>query len=159
MLDAMTWQALGLTLSVVGLLASSLVWRRRGSAAGLRAVAWSLLPAAAGLTGVLRLLANLVGAVAGFATGLVFSPVVWVGVSLAVVSAVLFVVGGVLARRQPQRAAPQQARVGRERSRTPATGSPERAGSPGKAGLSKAGSPADSDLDDIEEILRRHGIS
>src|SRR3954469_882507 len=55
-IDASTWQAIGITLTLVGLVISFVVWKRRGAAAGLRGVAWSLLPAAAGLTGTLRLL-------------------------------------------------------------------------------------------------------
>ena len=54
-IDSSTWQAVGVTLSVVGLVLSALLWKRRGAATGLRAVAWSLLPAALGLTGTLRL--------------------------------------------------------------------------------------------------------
>ena len=52
--DATVWQALGVTLTAVGLLLSGLVWRRRGAASGLRGVAWSLLPLAAALIGLLR---------------------------------------------------------------------------------------------------------
>ena len=52
--DATTWQAIGITLTVVGLVLSFLAWRSRGAAAGLRGVAWSLLPLAAAMTGLLR---------------------------------------------------------------------------------------------------------
>ena len=38
MIDTTTWAVLGLTLTLIGLLASVLVWRRRGPAAGLRAL-------------------------------------------------------------------------------------------------------------------------
>ena len=100
-LDIATWQALGLLLTLVGLGVSTVVWSRLGTAAGLRAVAWSLLPLAAALTGTLRLVAVVVGATLGWATRLVFSPVVWLGLLLAVVSAVLFVLSGVLRRRSP----------------------------------------------------------
>ncbi|MFC7745191.1 hypothetical protein ACFQXA_36345 [Nocardiopsis composta] len=34
---------LGAAITIVGLLISWLVWRRRGAAAGLRGVAWSLV--------------------------------------------------------------------------------------------------------------------
>src|SRR3954463_5952329 len=98
-MDATTWQAFGLTLTVVGLLLSLVAWRRRGPASGLRGVAWSLLPAAAGLTGTLRLLWEIGDSVASWAARLVFSPIVWVGVVLAGVSAVLFVVSGSMRSR------------------------------------------------------------
>ena len=80
--DSSTWQALGVTLTVVGLLVSVLLWRRRGPAAGLRGVAWSLLPAAAGLTGTLRLLWQVGDEVASWAVRLVFSPLVWAGIGV-----------------------------------------------------------------------------
>jgi hypothetical protein len=72
-IDSSTWQALGLTLTGIGLLLSVLAWRRRGPASGLRGVAWSLLPAAAGLTGTLRLLWDIGDSVASWAARLVFS--------------------------------------------------------------------------------------
>ena len=102
-IDAVTWQALGLVLTVVGLVLSAVVWTRRGPAAGLRAAAWSLLPMAAGLTGTLRLLAEVAGAVTTWATRLVFSPVVWIGLAVAVVAALLFVVSGFMRRRDETR--------------------------------------------------------
>ena len=41
------WLPLTAGLTLVGLIISFFVWRRRGAAAGLRGVAWSLLPLAA----------------------------------------------------------------------------------------------------------------
>jgi ribose transport system permease protein len=57
-------------------------------------VAWSLRPAAAGLTGTLKLVYDSGNGVVTWATRLVFSPVVWAGIALAGVSVVLFVVSG-----------------------------------------------------------------
>jgi heme exporter protein D len=146
-LDNATWQALGVTLSTVGLLLSIVVWRRRGPAAGLRGVAWSLLPAAAGLTGTLRLLGEIAGSVGSWAVRLVFSPVVWLGVALAGVSVVLFGVSSVMRNRG----------VGARRTRAgrPAIG---RAGG-SRPAVPPSGGEAGDDMDDIEAILRKHGIS
>lgn len=143
-IDTSTWQALGLTLTVLGLVASVLVWQRRGAGSGLRGVAWSLLPLAAALTGTLRLLWEIADSVADWALRLVFSPVVWAGVVLAGVSVVLFVVSGFLRRRSVSR--------DRRRDGEPAALT-ERAGRP------SATTTADDDLDDIEAILRKHGIT
>jgi hypothetical protein len=152
--DSSTWQALGLTLTVVGLLLSAVVWKRRGPASGLRGVAWSLLPLAAGLTGTLRLAGDIARAVGHWATRLVFSPVVWSGVVLAGISVVLFVVSGTMRSRG----------IG-TRGRKPAAGLPaERsskpASTPGSRAKAGGGRPAvqDEDMDDIEAILRKHGI-
>ena len=134
-IDNATWQALGLTLTVLGLAASFVLWRRRGAASGMRAAAWALLPLAAALTGTLRLGWEIVDAVGDWALRLVFSPVVWLGVVLATVSLVLFVVSGVLRRRtSPPRA------VDSGKDRQPAIS-------------------GDDDMADIEALLKKHGIA
>ncbi len=89
-LDSATWQALGLVLTVAGLAVSAILWTRRGPASGLRGAAWSLLPLAAGLTGVLKLGWEITDSVVSWAARLVFSPVVWLGLVVAAVSMVLF---------------------------------------------------------------------
>ena len=75
-----------------------------------------------------------------WAVHLVFSPVVWLGIVLTGVSAVLFGASALLRGRgsAPELGAPPA------RAATPARG---------KAAI------GDGDLDDIEAILRRHGIS
>lgn len=139
-MDNATWQALGLTLTLLGLVVSVLMWRRRGVATGLRALAWSLLPLAAAMTGTLRLGWEIADAAVSWAVRLVFSPIVWGGVILAGLSMVLFVVSGLVRRRS-----------------TPAV---EKQRSPGKAIAPQAGQPAvaDEDMADIEAILKKHGI-
>src|SRR5690606_2900605 len=74
---------LGAALTVVGLIISWVVWRRRGASAGLRAVAWSLLPLAFGLVGLMGLLASLAGQLVRFFAGLVLDPLAWAGVAVA----------------------------------------------------------------------------
>jgi hypothetical protein len=145
-IDATTWQALGLVLTLLGLGLSALVWRRRGTAPGLRAAAWSLLPAAAGFTGTLRLVWQIGNDVGDWAVRLIFSPVVWLGISLAVVAVVLFVVSGAMRSRG----------VG-VRSSAPGRRSGAAVGD--RASAPPARGPAGDDgMDDIEAILRKHGI-
>src|SRR5262249_23495970 len=74
-----------------GLIISFFVWRRRGVAAGLRGVAWSLLPLAAYLIGAIELLWRFGTAIGNFAASFVFSPKVWAGIIVVIVSVVLFV--------------------------------------------------------------------
>lgn len=150
--DATTWQALGVTLTVVGLLISVLVWRRRGPGSGLRGVAWSLLPAAAGFTGTLRLLWEIGDSVVEWATRLVFSPLMWFGIALAGVSVVLFGVSAAVRARQP-------ARRSRSAPEAPAAGRLPSASSRRPATPPAAGGSSDDDMADIEAILRKHGIS
>jgi hypothetical protein len=148
-IDSSTWQALGVTLSLLGLLLSVLVWRRRGPASGLRAVAWSLLPAAAGLTGTLRLAWNLSDEVASWAVRLVFSPVVWAGLVLVGVSVVLFGLSAAMRSRG----------VGdRKKHGTTEQSLPSGRSTPVARPPAAKGAADDDDMDDIEAILRKHGI-
>ena len=156
--DAVTWEALGLALTIVGLLVSVAVWRRRGPATGIRAVAWSLLPLAAGLTGTLQLLWRIGSLVGGWALRVVFSPVVWLGIALAGVSLVLFVVTGVLRAKGVGRRG-RRGRRGPAAEQNPAAAVTGGKAAPGLTG-GKAAAPADDDdMADVEKILKRHGIS
>jgi hypothetical protein len=168
-LDSATWQALGLVLTVAGLAMSALVWSRRGPASGLRAVAWSLLPLAAGLTGVLKLAWEIADSVVSWATRLVFSPVVWLGLVVAGVSLVLFVVSGMMRRRgaggsrkpvASGKAASGKGASGKGASDKGATAGalPRRRSAPEAKPPQAGGGKASDDMDEIEEILRRHGI-
>jgi hypothetical protein len=143
-LDATTWQALGLLLTLLGLVLSIVAWRRRGPASGVRGLAWSLLPLAAGLTGTLRLLWEIGDSIVSWAVRLVFSPVVWLGVAVFGVSVMLFAVAAVLRARGSGRQQPAA-------TPRPLPGQPSR----------RQAQPAvqDKDMDDIEAILRKHGIS
>jgi hypothetical protein len=155
--DQIQWLPLTAGLTLIGLIVSFFVWRRRGAAAGLRGVAWSLLPVAAYLIGAIQLLWRFGTAIASFASSFVFSPRVWAGIIVVIVSLVLFVVSGRLRsrarRRSGGRAAPKAAGAG--------TGTAATAGQPGKAVTAPKRQPAvvdDDVLGDAAEVLRRHGI-
>jgi hypothetical protein len=154
--DSLSWLALGAALTVAGLLAAALVWTRRGPGPGLRTAAWALLPVAAALTGLLRLLAEIADALADWAARLVFSPTVWLGVVVLGLAAVLWLAGRVVT-----------ARSGRGRSAVPAAASSTGLPGPGESRpdtrpasrrASRRKDAVDEDQDDIEAILRKHGI-
>jgi hypothetical protein len=138
-IDSTTWAALALVLTIIGAALSWVAWQRRGLAAGVRGLAWTLVPIAAWLTGTLKLAVNIIDDVTHWASRLVFSPSVWLGVIVAGASAVLFVASGLMRKRvRPKAAAPA------------VTGTSTR--QPKKR---------DDDLDDmadIEAILKKHGI-
>jgi len=142
--DSASWGALAVAISTLLGVVTFFRWRARGLAAGLRGAAWTILPIAAWMTGLLELAFDIGDSVGRWALHLVFSPVVWLGVVLAGVSVVLFGASAMVSARQGRRGG----------------AAPEALGQPPKRGSrSKAGEPAVDDLDDIEAILRRHGIS
>ena len=156
-IDATTWRAIGLLLTVLGVVLSLLVWRRRGAVSGLRGIAWSLLPAAAGLTGTLKLVWQIGEDIAHWAVRLVFSPVVWAGILLAGISLALFAVTAAMRARG---AGSKTAPTAGDSSGT-STGSSQERGRLPRRRSSTAAEPAvqDKDMDDIEAILRKHGIT
>jgi len=151
-IDTVTWQALTAVLTLAGLVGTGVVWRLRGPVAGLRVLAVALLPAAAYLTGTLRLLWEVADAVVSWAVRFTFSPAVWLGLALAVVSVVLFTVTGRLRRRR-------SAAAGSARGSLPGTPSRPRAEPSGTPGAPTRTGDADDDMADIEAILKKHGIS
>lgn len=148
-----SWAALAIGLAALGAVLSWIAYRRRGPVAGLRGVAWTLLPIAAWLTGTLSLAGEIGSDVSAWAAHLIFSPFVWAGIAVAGVSAMLFVAtslarsraGGAGTSRKPRDAQADRAAKGS----TPQVG-------PGKGSRR----PADDGVDDeIAAILRKHGIS
>jgi hypothetical protein len=154
-IDSTTWAALAVVLTIVLGALSYVAWRRRGPAAGIRGLAWALLPIAAWLTGTLKLAANIATDVANWAIHLVFSPVVWLGIILAGVAVLLWGVSGTMRSRgigvrgkAAQRATRKADRL-RDRGAAPVAA----------RRTSAAHDPGDlDDLADIEAILKKHGI-
>jgi hypothetical protein len=136
--DDVAWGALALSLTLLGGIWTWFAYRRRGFAAGLRGAAFTLLPLAAYLTKTLQMLGEIGDAVADWATSLVFSPQVWLGIVIAGVAGVLFVVSGWLGGRRDD--TPKQVRGG-------------------KAETVEGSAIVDDDMADIEAILRNRGIT
>jgi hypothetical protein len=153
-----TWTSIGgavcVAVTVVGLLLSWLVWRKKGASRGMRGVAWSLLPLAAYLTHSVLLLGRIVNAVVRFAGAFVFSPKAWAGIVVVGISAGLFLVSGGLPLLNRRKA--------KERRKQAADGPAQVNGTQPTAAVAARGKPAvtsdDDDLGDIQEILRRRGI-
>jgi hypothetical protein len=156
-IDDTTWAALALILTIVAAGYAWVSWRRRGLAAGLRGVAWTLLPVAAWLTGTLKLVAGILEDVISWAAKLVFSPVVWLGIVIAGVAAALWVLSGVMrARGIGVREEARSVRSSGRKEVSPGKSSGQPAGK--KPAASKRDDDDIEDLDDIEAILKRHGI-
>ena len=150
--NQIAWLPLCAGLTGLGLVATWFAFRRRGLWAGLRGVAWSLLPLAAYLTGAIEMIWKMGAAIGDFATSFVFSPEKWAGVAVAGLALVAFVVSGMM----------------RGRPAKDVEGGSGPAGAPAaKKGQAIAARPArapaaagdDDDFSEIEKILRNRGIS
>jgi hypothetical protein len=136
--------SISLVITLLGLFGSWRAARRRGLASGMRGAAWSLVPMAAYLTGFTK-----------WVTGLVFSPVKWAGVAVLGLAAVLYVVSGVMLRRGAGTAAVEagEGAEAADRAAAPAAGRAKGAVERRQA------ADVDPDLAEIENILRKRGIS
>ena len=142
-------------LTLLGLIASWFTLRRRGARAAARVAAWSLLPIALYLIGIIQPIWN-------FAYGLVFSPKVWSGLVLLGVAALVFAVTGGL-RSRPSK---KQADGAKEDTATgpgqltAGSAAPSGRAKPVAAPAKRKSAPAgDEDFDEVAQILKRHGIS
>jgi hypothetical protein len=132
------WVALA---SAAGVVPAVLAWRKGRRASAVRWLGWATLPWAAWLLGLVSLIARVGDAISDWGTRFVFNPAAWIGVVLAVVGVALIVGGGRLA--------------GGRRSSEPDS-APGVQSRPRRQVAARSTEPAD---DDIEAILRKHGIS
>lgn len=143
-MDGVSWGVLTLALTMLGGTYTWLTYQRRGLAPALRGAAITLVPLAAYLTRTLRMFTRIVDAIGDWATSLVFSPTVWLGVVVAGVSVLLFGASRVADRRG-----------GVEPGRKPRT--KLRTKKDAKS-VSKP-APVDDDMAEIQALLRKRGIS
>ncbi len=131
--------------SGAGVVPAVLAWRRGRRASALRWIGWATVPWAAWLLGLVSLVARVGDAFADWAARFVFNPAAWAGIILAVVATALIVGGGRLA--------------GRGRADTSVA---QDSGSPAVRSTGRravAAPKADAEDEDIEAILRQHGIT
>ena len=153
-MDQGAYLALAAALTVLGAIWTWVAFRRRGLGAGVKALGWTLLAPAAYLTGLLRAGGRIVDAIADWAARLVFSPTVWVGFGIAALAIVLIFVARVLpTKERPTRAA-----------RKAAGAAPAGAAGPASVAAPKtAKGPVidddDDDMADVNDILKKYGIS
>ena len=147
--------AAGLTL--LGLLVTILAGRRGHKGRMVQGIGLTLAPVALYLSGLLRLLWDGVAAVVDWAARLVLSPAVWFGLSLLALCVVLWVVGGVIARRTPKRS-----RADRKAEAAPAGGTKAVADrsdrGPGGQASARQAPEEDDDMAEIEAMLKARGI-
>ena len=146
-------------LTLIGVIITGIAWRRGRRGRVIQGVGLALAPVALYLSGLLRLLWNGVVAVGRWATGVILSPAVWIGLGLLGLCLVLWVVGGLIARRSSAR---RRTAAVSDRSGTPTV-----AGAPGAKSVGQQrGAPTrkaqptaeDDDMAEIEALLKARGI-
>ena len=161
--------ALGAALALVGFVIAFFLWRRKGAAHGLRALAWALVPLAAGLLGLMHSVIVFVSSLFTIVATMVFNPIVWAGTALAGLAVLLYFVSGFMkARGVGVKAGAAKGSSGKS---SPGKGAREAEGSPapsqvgggqsaqqGSGGSKAAGGGDDTDFGDIEDLLKRRGI-
>jgi hypothetical protein len=147
------WPWAGLMTALL-LVLTVVTWRRRGAGTGLKLLGVSLLPMAAILLGLQHTLRLVVTAVWDFIRQFVGITTAWIGLGMAALGVLLYLLGGAINARQLSRArAAQPVEDGSRRAVGPA-------GSATRGATSTNRKPdGDEDLSDVEEILRRRGIS
>lgn len=138
----MSWGALAFSLTVLGGIYTWWALRHRGVTAAVRGAGLTLLPLAAWMTGLLSVAGDVVDTFTTWFAHLVFSPKVWLGMIIFVVAFVL--IGG--ANAVSRRVDPKPAK--------------KRATDPKAVRATSAADPLiDDDLAEIQEILKKRGIS
>jgi hypothetical protein len=149
-----------LALTAAGLVAAWGRWRRKSPRAGVRMLAWAVLPMAFYLTGLADLAERIGSAFTKFGASFVFSPKTWLGVVIAGVALLLLLVSGGLPkvpRRKGSKAVKQDGPAP-EAARGKSAGPQALTTGTGRTRKQAAADP-DDDMADVEAILRRRGIS
>lgn len=181
-MEQTTWAALTVILTILGLAWTAIAFRRRGAINALRALGFTLLPAAAYLTGTLTMFTEIVGSIMDWATNLVFDPQVWTGVALAGAGVGFILLAAYLRDRQLGKV---QAIRAADSGKPVKAGKSVKSGKAGKAGGAGAAGPVATDpgshgsvgtarpatgtgrtskstddpaMEDVEEMLRKRGI-
>ncbi|CAA9390672.1 MAG: hypothetical protein AVDCRST_MAG60-1512 [uncultured Nocardioides sp.] len=152
-MDEATWAALAATLTLLGLVWTYVSFRRRGAIAAMRALGFTTLPVAAWLTGTLEMFTEIAGSVTDWATSLVFNPITWTGIGLGGFGIVLIVIAGILRDRQLARAGDPGG--SQTSARDPRRPLPEASSTRNP----RSEAVVDDDLADVEDILKRRGIT
>ena len=155
-------------LTLLGIIATGVAWRRGNKGRVLQGVALALAPVALYFSGLLRLIWNGVVAVGTWASRVIFSPAVWFGLSLLALCLVLWVVRSLVARRFPSKSKKNKAAAAAGRTSPavagsaagsrPAQGAATRGGKAGQGKTQAARPPVDDEMAEIEALLKSRGI-
>ena len=148
-------------LGLLGVVVAVIAFARGRRGRALQGLAFALGVVALYLTGLLRLVWDAVVAVVRWATGNVFDLWAWIGFGALALAVVLWIVGGVVARRTRRRSKA----VAAEGKGQPQVGAGTSAAAPAgravaepKQGAAAKQPAQDEDMAEIEALLRSRGI-
>ncbi len=139
-------------LTLLGVIATGVAWRRGNRGRVVQGVGLALAPIALYFSGLLRLLWDGVVAVGSWASAIILSPAVWFGLALLGLCVVLWVVGGVAARRSAGAKKSKAVPAAGAKTALPAKGKPT------AKTTSRQPAPIDDDMAEIEALLKSRGI-
>ena len=138
-------------LTLLGIIATGLAWRRGNKGRVIQGIALALVPIALYFSGLLRLLWNGIAAVGNWASEIIFTPAIWFGLALLGLCLVLWIVGGIVARRVT-------AKKSRAASSSAAGSLPATTATGRKGGTRQPAPPIDEEMAEIEALLKSRGI-
>ncbi len=144
--SSLEWLPWTILLSALGAFATWRAFKNGDRGAVVRRLGWTLLPWGFYFMGLIRFTVRVFDAVADWAAGFAFSPMAWLGVGLSIVSVLMIGGGAFLSgfrNRRKQKPAAVSSQAPKQVKQKPSR---------------KKAEPVDEDTDDIEAILRRHGI-
>jgi hypothetical protein len=136
-------------LTLLGVIATGIAWRRGNKGRVIQGIGIALAPIALYFSGLLRLLWDAIVAFGTWASKIILSPAVWFGLSLLGLCVVLWVVGGLIARRSPS------AKSKAVTAESTANALPTKKGA--RKGQ-KSEPPIDEEMAEIEALLKSRGI-
>ena len=144
--SSLEWLPWTILLSALGAFATWRAFKNGDRGAVVRRLGWTLLPWGFYFMGLIRFTVRVFDAVADWAASFAFSPLAWLGVGLSVVSVLMIGGGAFLSgfrNRRKTKSSMGEAKTPKQVKEKPAQ---------------KKAEPVDEETDDIEAILRRHGI-
>ncbi|GAB3759813.1 hypothetical protein [Microlunatus parietis] len=145
-------------IALLGVIITALAWRRGNKGRVVQGIGVVLAPIALYFAGLLTLVWNAIVAVVGWAARIVFTPLVWLGISMLGLCIVLWVVGGIVAGRTSGKTKTDDGAKPVTGGQPKAVGGAKPAPKQQKQAAPAKQDPVDDDLAEIEALLKKRGI-